>query len=361
MPLRILKTGLYYTILMILKNKTILKNIKQTGLILLTILFFLLSACSSPNNTRSIYLWKADLKLSEKDTTFFNNADITKLYIRFFDITKNAEKRIIPKGSLKYKGVNLKNYKIIPVIFIENSSLKNTDNKAVKELSENIIEKVKRFYDKKFPENIFTELQLDCDWTASTKESFFKLIDEIKSENKSLTVSSTIRLHQLKYPDKTGIPPADKGILMYYNMGSFKNPHEKNSILNNETGKNYLKNINNYPLELSLALPVFSWSVWFKQKEAKALIYGINSNNISNIKFLNFNKDNIYTVNKDTVFEQKYFRFGDVLKLESCEPKELKIAKKLCQPITNGEIIIFSYAPENSKIIKQNLLEEVYK
>ena len=148
-----------------------------------TILFFLLSACSSPNNTRSIYLWKADLKLSEKDTTFFNNADITKLYIRFFDITKNAEKRIIPKGSLKYKGVNLKNYKIIPVIFIENSSLKNTDNKAVKELSENIIEKVKRFYDKKFPENIFTELQLDCDWTASTKESFFKLIDEIKSEN----------------------------------------------------------------------------------------------------------------------------------------------------------------------------------
>lgn len=299
-------------------------------------------------------------KIEKNDTIIFNRAGISNLYIRFFDVTKDVKKRLIPTGILNYSGVNLKKYRIIPVVFIENSSLLNFDENQSNLLSDKILEKISQVSRKNFPDNTLTEIQIDCDWTESTKVSFFDLLKKIKSKNLNFIISVTIRLHQIKFKDKTGVPPADRGILMYYNMGSFKNFEEKNSILNNETGEIYLKNVSDYPLKLALGLPVFSWSVLFKQQEAKALLYNINSNSIHELSFLENKKDNFYVVKQDTVFEQKYLRYGDIIRLESCEIKDLKRAKEICKKYTDNEIIIFSYSKENSQIIKNDSLGNVY-
>ena len=71
--------------------------------------------------------------------------------------------------------------------------------------------------------NIPKEIQLDCDWNSSTQKKYFNLIEEMKLYPtwENIVWSATIRLHQLKYPKQTGVPPVNKGVLMFYNMGNF--------------------------------------------------------------------------------------------------------------------------------------------
>lgn len=43
------------------------------------------------------------------------------------------------------------------------------------------------------------EIQIDCDWTASTQEAYFEFLHYLKekAKDKQIQLSATIRLHQL--------------------------------------------------------------------------------------------------------------------------------------------------------------------
>ncbi len=72
-------------------------------------------------------------------------------------------------------------------------------------------------------------LQIDCDWTTKTAPKYFYFLQQIREKLDAhedggtfaslAMLSATIRLHQVKYPEKSGMPPVDKGVLMFYNMG----------------------------------------------------------------------------------------------------------------------------------------------
>ena len=64
------------------------------------------------------------------------------------------------------------------------------------------------------------EIQIDCDWTASTQEAYFEFLHYLKekAKDKQIQLSATIRLHQLSMTP----PPVDRGILMMYNTGDVK-------------------------------------------------------------------------------------------------------------------------------------------
>ncbi len=49
-------------------------------------------------------------------------------------------------------------------------------------------------------------------------------------EQSGLPLSSTIRLHQIKYRERTGVPPVERGMLMFYNMGQFSADPEARAI-----------------------------------------------------------------------------------------------------------------------------------
>ena len=73
-------------------------------------------------------------------------------------------------------------------------------------------------------------------------------------------LSATIRLHQVKYREETGVPPVDYGVLMYYNMGHIS-AMGANSIYDRSTALRYLGKLREYPLPLDIALPMFAWGV----------------------------------------------------------------------------------------------------
>lgn len=80
------------------------------------------------------------------------------------------------------------------------------------------------------------EIQYDCDWTAHTKESFARLCQSTKELllNKGIALSGTIRLHQIEETEY----PFDRGVLMMYNTGNFKDVNTRNSILDFNDVKN---------------------------------------------------------------------------------------------------------------------------
>jgi hypothetical protein len=86
-----------------------------------------------------------------------------------------------------------------------------------------------------------------------------------------IILSGTIRLHQLD----EATYPFDKGVLMVYNTGSFKNPNTKNSILDYDDVYKYFsveKRIQkflqareeNCPV-IEVAYPTFGWGVVFDE------------------------------------------------------------------------------------------------
>jgi hypothetical protein len=190
---------------------------------------------------------------------------------------------------------------IVPVVFLENAMLKNLSEGQLQKLSENIA----RFVNSKVKQSgkiKFNELQVDCDWTASTHKNYFYLLRQLtyEPETKGKTISATLRLHQLKNRAAIGIPPVNRVMLMCYNMGNLRKYGQQNSILEISELKKYLgRNMAAYPLPCDIGLPLFSWAVAFRDKQ----YIGI-SKRIKNVDLINKNQfifigNNIYKAAKD--------------------------------------------------------------
>ena len=126
------------------------------------------------------------------------------------------------------------------------------------------------------------EIQLDCDWTKTTREKYFNLIEQMKqlTEINKIEITTTIRLHQVKFFNKTGVPPIKRGMLMFYNMSDVSDNRTRNSIYDEGLAKKYLINFDKYPLDLDVVLPAFSWSCWFRNGKLKNLINNIKAKDL---------------------------------------------------------------------------------
>lgn len=134
-------------------------------------------------------------------------------------------------------------------------------------------------------------------------------------------LSATIRLHQVKYSSKSGIPPVDRGLLMCYNMGNLKNPATGNSILDNNELEKYLGGLQHYPLQLDIALPVFDWYVLYRDNTYRGIVTQIPENGMNSTT--GFWQKNRFTFQKDTVINGISFLQKDQLRLEENTADEL--------------------------------------
>jgi len=268
--------------------------------IFLIISFFLISTKKPEPLFISFYSWENS----------FDKKDINeKLYIKVLDISYSTKLEVI-NTIFQTKPNNI----FVPVVYITNDTMKNVDYSII---SNQIIRNLKAT-------NLsFEELQIDCDWSSTTQSNYFKLLEDLKSKlNK--TLSATIRLHQIKYYVKTGIPPVDYGVLMYYNMSDISDINTKNSILDNEIAKKYHYNFDTYPLKLKLALPLYSQAIQFRNNKALEIFEGVEKKDFDeNFKALDKNK---YEVIKSTYFQGRYIYKDDIFKFEDSNENDIKTA-----------------------------------
>lgn len=222
---------------------------------------------SSEVSTNAIYFWKSWVNLSKAEQQFLTQNNVDKVYLRFFDIRDDFRFGPVPDAEVRTDRSDFPDgTEIVPCVFITLEAIEGMSGRE-KEFAMKIYERI----DAKCKNGnlSFDEIQLDCDWTESTRNTFFTLCKEVRALTSAhdKKLSATIRLHQLSQPS----PDVDKGVLMVYNVGELKNPKETNSILRSDIVRKYLDAAPEYSLPLDVAYPMFSWGVVFNGTEFKRL------------------------------------------------------------------------------------------
>ena len=283
---------------------------------LLMLLITLLVACSAKTEkiNTAFYFWRTSFSLTETEQQYLKDLDVKKLYIRYFDVALQNN-QAIPVAPVVFNQ-KPSGYNIVPVVYIKNEVF--LQNGSVDSLAVKVYNYIQQI--NKSANVSVNEIQFDCDWSLNSKQNYFQFIEEFKKLHPNL--SATIRLHQIKYPEKTGIPSVKTGVLMYYNMGVI-NAGEDNSIYSQKTAKNYINSLQNYNLPLNVALPVFSWGVHVRSNQVTNLIGGLRVNDLTGDQFEKIS-ENRYKVLKDVVFKGRYLAKDDEIKIEAVSADQLK-------------------------------------
>ncbi len=282
-----------------------------------------LPACQSgPSPVPSFYYWRSVFRLSVKEKQELKSLKTNRIYLKYFDVKwDETNQKVVPAAKLIFEDSLAYSVEIVPVVFITNEALKKTKLSDIRPLSQhiaNLIDQINK--NNKYP---LTEIQIDCDWSDSTRDRYFLLLKLLKDKYLQTKLTCTIRLHQVKYSEQTGIPPVDGGVLMFYNMGKLGD-RSQNSIYDYETAQRYVRSVRDYPLELNIALPIFSWAIHYHNQKIKHLISKPNLAVYNDTMTFEKTSPNTYKVKKGQYIGGYYLRENDEIKLEI-------ISSKLCQ------------------------------
>jgi hypothetical protein len=346
------------------KGKNIWKLYSTFFMLMLALLFCLLS-CKEKREPRQIersfYYWKSTLNLTKFEEQQLDSLQVRTIYLKFFDVDwDEATRKPKPVAKLRIEDSPIKNFSIIPTVFITNACIQKIDTAQLAELAGNIMQLIKEIiFNNNFKE--IHEIQIDCDWTESTKEKYFELLMKLKALKPNAKFSATIRLHQIKYVSKTGVPPVDRGLLMCYNMGNLKNPATKNSILETEELKKYTGNLANYPLPLDVAFPLFDWKVLYRNNFYTGLIQNLPESAFSS-SFAE-KTGNRYLILKDTLLAGYDLKKGDIVRNEQSYIKEvLSAADEISSKLKNTQLRVSLYHLDSVILRKYSTheLESIY-
>ncbi len=305
----------------------------------------------------SFYYWKTIFKLSPVEKTTLKQNQVKKIYIRFFDIDWNSKSnQAFPKSPIHFSE-KISGFEIIPVIYIQNKVFKN---KAV-----DVVDLAKKTND--FIRQINTknqisckEIQIDCDWTLASGDNYLRFIESFKKIS-SKKLSATIRLHQIKYFQKTKIPNVDKGVLMYYNMGKIA-ADSLNSIYDRNCANRYLETLSKYPLPINIALPLYSWAIHIRDGKVIGLINKMNVDRFKKDSNFIFTSQKWLYVTNSNYKNGTFYKKGDKLKLEEISQNDLlEMTNDLEEHTATrpSEIIFYDLDEFNIKNYEKDLFKQI--
>ena len=219
-----------------------------------------------PTTMRSVYYWSTTLNMDSVKTAFMRNYDISRMYIRYFDVVADQSGRAVPNATLKFATDVPQGIDIVPTVFVMPECLRQDRSR----LASLIVKRVVQMNETNDVYNV-KEIQIDCDWTQSTRQLYAEFMQAMMREchSRHLKLSSTIRLHQLAQTP----PPADRGVLMMYNTGDATDIRCHKPILDMHDAAPYLPRLNDYKLKLSTAYPIFTWRILFRGGRFVGFIY----------------------------------------------------------------------------------------
>ena len=235
---------------------------KRTAIIGLGILSMalLLVSCrkdEAKTSMRSVYYWSTTLNMDSTKMAFIKKYSILRMYLRYFDVVNDEAGRAMPNATLSFATKVPQGIDIVPTVFVMPECLRHDRH----HLARLIVRRVLQMSQTNDVHNV-REIQIDCDWTLSTRQLYDDFMRAMLNEchSRGLQLSSTIRLHQLSQLP----PPADRGVLMMYNTGDATNIKCHKPILDMRDAAPYLQYLAQYRLPLSTAYPIFAWRILFR-------------------------------------------------------------------------------------------------
>ena len=291
--------------------------------------------------TPAFYHWKVAYNPTHSELQQLKELKVSKLYLHFFDVDWDSKTRQpIPKAFVQCRQKPIGN--VVPVVFITNRTLSNVTPSALPELAANITQAIIRISQKNAIR--FQEVQVDCDWSTNTRDRYFKLLT-LLNQQLHCPLSATIRLHQIKYTDQTGIPPVARGMLMLYNVADWKRADTRNSIYDADVANQYLSFVSTYPLPLDVVLPLFRWTVVYRNNRFLTFLNNVERKSLASREFLNVQSDTMrFLATRDTSAFGFSIRRGDLFRAEAVSDETLLTEKKrLLGQIRNQKITFALY------------------
>lgn len=212
-----------------------------------------LSACNHRTKTMSFYYWHKSFAPDSTETRVLKDNDVHTLYVRYFDVDwPDSDAAPAPVSPIHFDTFPM-GYTVIPVVSFKNRVFEKLDSSACPALTDKVLALVRRIDVSARLDP--SEIQFDCDWTGRSRDDYFRFLRQYAARS-GTTVSATIRLQQIKFADRVGIPPVDHGILLFYlpDVGDGTG----NSMYERAIAHRYTPSLRSYPLMLDLALPIFS-------------------------------------------------------------------------------------------------------
>ena len=197
----------------------------------------------------AVYYWRTDLRLDSTERTFLKTYNINKVYCRYFDVVMDERGEPMPNATITFSDTLPAGIEMIPTVYITIDCLQ----KPHKDMAEKLVKRILQMNETNDISGV-KEIQIDHDYTARNMKVYYDFLREVKNAW-GRTLSTTIRLHQLSME----APPVDYGALMLYNTGDPQKFTECNPILDQRDVAPYLRYLDDYPLPLAAAYPVFSW------------------------------------------------------------------------------------------------------
>jgi hypothetical protein len=316
--------------------------------------------------TPAFYHWQTALNLTPAEESFLDALQVGKLYVKFFDVTwDQGSSRPVPQASLQVDSLLPSLPEVIPAVFITNEVFRHLPAAETSRLAERIDDKLFRLA-AQLPGHHIREVQFDCDWTEATRDRFFQLLEQLREKlrRRNVRISATIRLHQVRYFRRTGVPPVDRGMLMFYNVGRLQEWEEDNSILSLEQARPYLAGFRQYPLPLDLALPAFAWGVVFREGRFIRLINNLRPADLTDTTRFVKVAANRFEVVKSTYLNGYYLYSGDRIRTEAITPALLRSTARLLRPFFKNKRFTLSFYhldPATIKYLPYGELEDIIR
>ena len=231
---------------------------KRSSIIWICLLLCLLmTGCSERmelDEGNAVYYWRTDLRLDSTERAFLKTYHINKVYCRYFDVVMDENGEPMPNATITFSDTLPADIEMIPTVYITIDCLQ----KPHKGLAEKLVKRIRQMNETNDISGV-REIQIDHDYTARNMKVYYDFLKEVRGvwreECGGRLLSTTIRLHQLSME----APPVDYGTLMIYNTGDPQKFTERNPILDQRDVAPYMKYLDDYPLPMAAAYPVFSW------------------------------------------------------------------------------------------------------
>jgi hypothetical protein len=269
----------------------------------------------------SFYYWNPTFTLDSAEGDILQGNDVHTLYIRYFDVNWTTADSAPGLLTSFIYAMSPAGYTIIPVVSIRNRVFEKLTLSAVPAFAADIYARVKQINETRHLRN--EEIQFDCDWSARTRENYFSFLREYRRIS-GQSVSSAIRMFQLRYAGQVGVPPVDHGVLFFFNLEDTDSGNER-SIYERTAAHHYTPSLRSYPLTLDVALPLFNAAPdslnthdapdarnALDGEDLFEIITDVNrhsNHHIRNLIFFDLNRDNL-TRYDPNVFREALARFN---------------------------------------------------
>lgn len=308
-------------------------------IIQLLLVIILLTSCSKrKDHPYTYYYWKTNLALNKSEKKALAESTTHFLCTRFFDVDK-INGKFEPVAVITKDQSFSTEKEIIPTIFITNRTFYNIKSDEIQFLAKSINDLIQKKV-KDYELSSSPEIQIDCDWTAGTKDDYYKFLTELKKISKK-EITCTLRLHQVKDKNLMGIPPVEKVYLMCYSTSSPLENSDQNSILDVNILKSYLSKLEDYPLKnIEVALPIYSWGIVTNHLGRHKLINALSKNDLENPNFKKTSDSEIEIV-RDGFYFGSFMNKGFTIKVEEISEEQLDDVTQFLDKKLNSYTIIY--------------------